>query len=617
MMIEDYRQYIILCLGGSQPGVSLLDPVSTHVSRLLSLPAGHSLYAADISDDGNTLGVGSKTGFAYLVSSDVPNDSANGDARRYYQGVPILSVCFTQQDELAAADADGNLLLWDLIAGLPIRRLCRETTEPLCLLFRPGEDLLAGLSISGQLVFWHSNCDEPSRIIPASPPPPLYGLVKAVFWEAANRWVWPDRTGRLTLFDPHSLGISYTVAHPGGFYASCVHRKRLITVGESDGRMVFWSPDGHQPSITFEVPVGIISLAVWQKDVPQYLLIGANGKAAIYVSGDDGLEPSQRLPGNDYRIAIIPQPELSQKQWERWKSERAEELCREIQTRIESGKCDDLPELHHELMELGYRHMSLWLQAATAAKSGSIIEQLQALHELAALIEQEDLDLPECLNSYARLLTHIWQLQAAQSVYAKLQASDVQDAAVSAKLADVTDLLEIIAQQDVIIETATPLVAILQAGELVGHRFEADYVLKQGVTFSVAGRMDPDDFVGRYDASTRKEQRESLAGIVTELHWMMDECHQSATAIRFDIPSSELSLVLRYDFQHGQTMLTPAVTVSCGAFYNHRPKCSAEDFVCQVESQLESDPRLKMINITIARVSRQFVTRSKSLQNIY
>ena len=101
--------------------------------------------------------------------------------RELVQGSPVLSVCWLNNSLLSASDIAGRCLLCDIDKESLPHNL--ETTEGLiCCLLNLGDDILAGLSSEGKLLFWQISIGKLVEQIDVTPPPPIRDLVRMVYW---------------------------------------------------------------------------------------------------------------------------------------------------------------------------------------------------------------------------------------------------------------------------------------------------------------------------------------------------------------------------------------------------------------------------------------------------
>ena len=154
-MTGQLQHNIFLGVGGKKPGMAVYDPNLHLLKRILSLPAGQSVYTIGMSDDSKLLAVGTKSGEIHQMALQPAAGDCSYKTELLVSSVlaPVLSVCFLDEGTFAVSDIAARCLL------------CRPgQTGPdklptgkriICALFRLNDDHLAGLSTSGQLLIWN------------------------------------------------------------------------------------------------------------------------------------------------------------------------------------------------------------------------------------------------------------------------------------------------------------------------------------------------------------------------------------------------------------------------------------------------------------------------------
>jgi len=615
-MPQDYREEILLCSGGADPGITMLDPVDLRVHPLICLSEGNSVYTAEVSADGKSVFAGSKTGFVHLVLQSSQSNPHAIEGIRCFQGAPILSVCPLSRCETAASDTAANIVVWDIVQQKAIRTL-ESPCGPVCSLFCPVEGLLAGLSVHGRIFIWDMAGNNRMRVLPAPAPSAPYALVEAIRWKEADCWVWTDWRGRLVLFNPESLEIRCVEAHDGGACAVSAFETELVSAGISDGFIKFWQPDSNKPWKALEAPFGVTSLVCWRAVGCRCLTICKEGRAYVYSVEDDELVDQETLPGDNYRVAIGPEPESFRTRLARLRSERVERLCVEVKSGIRAGNFSSLLPLYEELDSLGCQHMSLWLQALEAKKREDITRQLQACHTLAGLIRRKDLDLPECLLTYGQLLEKVWQLGKARSVYQRLADSGYMVEVVRKRLSHLSTLLGSLSKRECIIESAVPLPIILEAAHILRSKLKKAHVLERWPGVACDGPIDPEDFLRKYESMRSVCHQELPPGRLSQVDWLTEDRRQSLSVVFFDISGGIVSLVARFDLDCDHARLDPVVIVNAGQLYDKYAKRGFGELKARLESEVSPSPQLRILLAKIVLITRQFVTRFRSLQEIY
>jgi WD40 repeat protein len=145
---------ILLGTGGNSPGLEAYGAISGNSEKILSLQRGQSVYAVDVSPDGNAIAAATKSGDIYLLApAEGEPERCVYSVRHSASGAPVLSVCFVDASMLAVADTVGGCLLRNAEADTQPTQL-RTGDRVICSLFHLDSKCLAGLSLSGRLLIW-------------------------------------------------------------------------------------------------------------------------------------------------------------------------------------------------------------------------------------------------------------------------------------------------------------------------------------------------------------------------------------------------------------------------------------------------------------------------------
>ncbi|MDD5135637.1 MAG: hypothetical protein PHP01_09555, partial [Phycisphaerae bacterium] len=357
---------MILTSAGPTAGIHLYDILNGQQEKILSFLPFESVYALDFYPQTQTLAMGSKAGFIYLVrAAENTKDGQGFSVRKIAQNVAILSVCFVDKDRLAATDTSGRCVIWQL-SDQPTAQILSITRQPICNLFRPDKDKLAGISANGKVVIWDLLRNKTDRTFSSAPLAKPTALTKAVFWPVKNVWAWAARDGILVTYDFNQNKLKTSNVHQGNFYTVLRYQERLLTIGSDDGTAKLWQPDSNTPQKILQCPRAIISAVIWENNEPRLLAVTQNGKAGIYHFGKDSLEPVTHLDGNDFRVAAGSDLDALKSYLTKEKTLKAQAIALRIKEKARSYQQDGLNGLHKQLGNIGFKHVSLLLKAQAA-----------------------------------------------------------------------------------------------------------------------------------------------------------------------------------------------------------------------------------------------------------
>ena len=523
------REKVILGSGGIQPGVAVLDPDTKQLEKALKLDAGESVYAIDVSPDENILAAGTKTGFLYLLERDSFDSNEELQVKKLIHGSSVLSVCFIDSFNLAVTDVSGRCLLW----RLGTKKTCRQIhtgNNVICSLFKISPNHMAGISVDGRLILWDLTGFDIIEIYKIPKPPVLSALLKPVYWPANKIWLWPGEGGLLVMFDPQTSNINIISAHKRDFYATLVFDDEIITAGKDEGILKRWRI--HGDNITAEnisAPEGIITATCWGDKRCQLLLATDEGDSAIYRINNGYLEPVHKMPNQHYRIAISPDIDKYRLGLKERKTSRAEKICTELESKINSHKWTDSQHLHKKLIELGFEHISLIFKAREAVEKDDIVGELRYLNRLYHLIKRKNLNITYYFDRFAFLLEKTWQLEKAQFVYEELEYHE--------NTQRLSAICKIIDSNNSIIEADIDIPALINSATILNEPFTGCYCFRQ-VASDINLNIDvtPAQFTALYETLRKQNGGASLPPAATKkVNWLSDGKKQPAEVIVFSV----------------------------------------------------------------------------------
>ena len=614
-MRDSRSKDVILCTGGSAPGISILDVFNSRVHPVISLKPQESIYAADISADGKVIVAGAKSG--YLIYAGLKDDlEACDNIQRYLMAGSVLSVLFVNDHLIAASDSSGRVLLWDR-DDEGRTRLLDSCKNPICSLFCPNDHLLGGLSIGGDLYLWDITGYDRPAVIQASEPPVIHGLVDIIFWRGL--WAWPDYTGRIVLFDAESRHLDFLDAHSGSVYAICTYNDHLVSLGKSDGILKFWESGSNRPSQTMKFTHGAVSISLWDQPDMRCLTVDEHGGAQIRLIRDHEIVSTEKLTGNTYRKVIGPDQSMVTEYLESTATEQIEKLRVQIRQKIDGHDIDDLPLLYQKLDEGGAGGFGLWLAAYQAEKENDIYGQLERYHELYGLLEPDQRCPRKLLTKYMAVLKRTWQLEKAVCTlheYAEEGRPVLLDTITSELLHEQAHALS---SASCIIDPDIDLAVILKASKLLDQNMRGGIIYRHYTSCPVDGNIDPREFTTRYEDLRRSSNKGLPEARLENVSWLAgdDITQESVMILGPDRPGLCLDYIVKFTSEHSRTVIETAIALNAQRFYEMDTEICDKSIRSTIEPSLPIVEQNEAVRSAIKYLVKQYITKSESLSNRY
>jgi|GEM_PF-2172061 len=534
---QNVMSRLFLGTGGVSPGLMMLRGGGQDSTKLLSLSAGHSIYAIDVDEEGGVVAAGSRHGTIDILRFDGRRANAEQHERfTLVQGAPVLSVCLLQGGQLASSDMAGRCLLWPPEPSLMERprQLELNGAKIYSLLALPDNQMM-GLASCGALLMWNLPSGELKDRIDAPEPPGGRGQVHLVYWPTCNTAAYPSLAGELVLVGLEDLRVSVCPAHGGRFSVAIAEDDGLYTIGREDSLLKTWmwsvnsaGQGSVAPVAEVRAPRGVVSVAVAAGTDPRrLLLIRDDGSATIYTTGSDRLRADRCLPGNHYRVAVSPSVLARHMARLERKVAEAMALYLRIQQDITSNRFEGLQGAYNRLETGGFKAVALGLRAHEAATRDDYLGELQARHRLMQMLPTDDPCSGPSLRRHAEILERMGLYAEAHSVWGHLQDLDhtlegserVERLAASAKL---------LGGCECVMDTALPreeaLVLAIQAATVVGKQFSGRWVLERSKpVLCPEGGLSADKIAAKFEEARVEDGRPGLAPARAQALWWITE----------------------------------------------------------------------------------------------
>jgi len=623
-MTGQLQQNIFLGLGGEKPGIAVYDPNLHLLKRILSLPAGQSVYTIGMSDDDKLLAVGTKSGEIHRLTLQpaAGDHSYQTESLTGSVSAPVLSVCFLDKGTFAVSDITARCLLFQPGQTEPDKLPTGKRI--ICALFRLDDDHLAGLSTSGELLIWNWMASEIIQIVEApGPPEKLTALIKPVYWSEADRWVWSGRSGVIVFFSWSRNEIRAISAHARDVYAILPYKDELLTIG-IDGSVKFWQAGTGDPVGGCKGPEQIISAALWAGQRSRKLvLINEAGKAGIYSWVDSDVKFVEWLNGDNFRCAVGPDMQKVESSLHLQKDMRARELAAQIREKISRRQIgSDLDICHQQLVQLGYEHISCALRAEESRFNNDIVSEVQSYSKLFELVPETDERTKSSLLRFAVLLETLWQPEKAHTIFRILAQRYVDSNSYAESMARVSRYVSIFEDGKYVIETDVPLPSLVGAATVLKKAFTGRFLarnIEAPIHCNVV--ISADELVKKYvEVCGTKPQKPLPQADQINLWWLSNRTIEQITTVIFASGESEhfsfLEVGVKFlNAANLQTVLIPVVIFKADTKTNNQVSIEQHNqaILEQLQLIINGDPSfngwLKMLYANVRDAVRQLITR--------
>jgi hypothetical protein len=561
-------EHILLGSGGHRPALRGYNLLSGKLTEVLQLPEGDSVYSIAACPEGGLLAIGTKAGRVYLLREQ----GTDGHTELYLAGElkcwgAVLSVCFAEPETLAIADTAGGLLLWQTgESGVQERLL--ESTAVLYALFRLDDDLLAGLTVSGELIVWDLSAERMVEVATISPPPAYVALVKPLYWAHEGVWVWPGQEGSIVVYSHKTGSVRVIGGHAGDVYAITVCGQELITIGAADCQIKRWRLGCDEPVATFGAPEAVISATVWDQKNSQILLVDASGRAAIYSWASGPLELVAVVPGQDYRVALGPEPAAFRSLLLHHEAETVKRLAQQADEQIARGRWDELEPTYQQIIDLRYPQVVCALRGRQARMRDDFLGEFTAYHKLARIVPHDQDGARNALRRYAELLELVWDLRGSLSLYQKLSALGPTHDGYLEKIHRLSDHVAAVQKQPYVIEAEIPLPLLVKAAIVSGRKLTGRYQLLSTGATECRADISVDEVMERHRHLVGSKPQ-SAAVHKMDLCWLSKDRKERTCAIVLSGEDHDLfpylELVIRFFDIQRQTVLIRALVLNADA----------------------------------------------------
>ena len=604
---------VVLGSGGKTPRVAVLNADADRWEPVVELPPGHSVYSVALTPAGsNSVVAATKAGRLFWLDVTQNSESSDGnECREFVQGAPVLAVCCLSPTACAASDVAGRCFIWHRDGGDEPMSL-DTGGHVVCSLASPDQQTLAGLSTSGDLLYWQLPEGALSRTVSGPPPPRPFALANLVYWQQAQALAYPAADGLIAVHAFGARTVQGIAAHRGGFFALMIVDGTLLTAGWQDERVKRWCPDELRPVLDRRGPRRVLACAACCASDPQLFLLRESGDVCVFSVDGSQMELGRLVTGGSFRVIAGPSWDDIESHLAARRSEEAHALALQLEDDLGRLSSRDAEPQHARLIELGYKHVSLGLRAQQARAQGDLVAELRAYRQLAEVLPRDEVGIATSLRRYAAVLAQVWRLREAQVVLDWLTELGVDTAEERQRLAPYLEALEaggvvVVAEASptLILDAAAllnePVIGLLQVGDLKP-------VMCRGATLTA------DDIVSKYDQLRQADGREPLTAAVDRKgYWLSRSGVEQAELVTFAAPSllaaDGVQAGLRVINADLQTVVVPVVLFdpACAT----RGAGSLPNFE-EIAGSLSANGWLRELASVLNQALRRLVTKARS-----
>lgn len=601
---NEKKEAFILGSGGTAPGLFLYSTLTRQNDTLVKTVPPHSIYALGVEPETGMVAGGSRKGIIYLQSTD--KHPSDGSPYRLIpvinHGAPILSLLWLNKNSLAVTDTAGKCKIWSLERDSQPATL-HTAENRVCSLAKIDENLMAGLTTSGNLFIWNYHNFHLENKIVLTEPPGKYSLVNLVYLASCSILAYPGKNGQLIVFSISTEKSASFFAHQGDFYALFGVRENLFSIGKEDCMLKIWHHEKPLPLKELPVSKNIIAADGIGQDPIKILTIDLSGKAEINRLSESGLELIGSVPGEHYRSVIRIRNHPPEKPLADPIKSEIESLIKKIQTCYGQNQVSESDKYHARIVELGFEHLSLGLKAEHEITAGNCTKALHFYHWLVKIIKKNDPAACRILHQYGMLLEKRWQIDEAYLVYK--QILDLNDNFpismfyLPAKLPETTEAQNWILNPDI------PMHDVIEAATAINRPLSGRYLIKKLDERSIADlEIQANEIAEKHNSQVnQRSQVDAFLMNIEPVLFINNNGRQEAEIIVMDLSDQvEVSgLKFAVIFQttcHG-SILTPIILLECCA---PGPATTPEQYNHDISRFLsdDQDKRRADIHISVA-----------------
>ena len=559
MVSTDFTDRIFLGRGGTRPGVMTIQDDTGRIEWFAELGPGESVYASDMNIEAKMLAFGTRAGKVHVMKwSDNRHNDDCATYQEWFQGAPLLSVCWLDDSLLCSSDSSGQCLLWATTAEQP--RHLETDGHVICALARTHHGELVGLASEGFLLFWSIPQGDLVRCMEGPRPASKLGLVNLRCWPKYDVLLYPTEDGQLCECQLGATECQCIKAHRGAFYVVIPAGERLITVGKEDGLIKIWHDLDTGPVREMEVlrSRGFVAGCAVK---PNGRLIDEEGDAGVFDLTETSARLSCQLTGDAFRGVVGMSPDELARCQRALDEAKARKLIAQATELIAQSRPEQLDGLADELESLGFTGSALGIRAQGARLRNDPLGELQIRRQLAQILDGNDDVSKYSMRRFAFLLAQFWLLPAAWSICHKL-GTEICDHGTNQWLEKAAG---VVTGKPHIIEPDVPLLDTIRVANLLGTAFSGIWVLVCSKTMTLPPEVSAvGSFLDKYELLRQEPGYEAVPTATGRTVWWISRNSIKETIlIELDsetpVAYGHIESALRFDHRGNVSTLTPVL----------------------------------------------------------
>jgi len=292
------------------------------------------------------------------------------------------------------------------------------------------------------------------------------------------------------------------------------------------------------------------------------------------------------------------------------------------------GNWESEDRLHRQLVESGFEHVSLVLQAESARQREDLVAELQVYKKLAGLIPDKHEGSRASLTRYAWLLERLWQVRQAHSLYARLAMMYPNDRDYVVNARRLAEYASVVDMGQYLIESEISLVGLARASMTTGTSLRGRYLINSLDSHATACvGVSPKALVDKYEQIRESHSEISLPRAeVKRLTWLSRQDIQVVDMVILAsdqlYPTSGLELGLKFVGAGDYTLLVPVVIFEARSAGNKDDVTKHNNGVMDILREVTGDkPRsnawLSIVHRHVNQAIRQLITKQLSKELWY
>jgi len=246
-------------------------------------------------------------------------------------------------------------------------------------------------------------------------------------------------------------------------------------------------------------------------------------------------------------------------------NEYVRNIVAEIRARSTQGNNKNVEELHQQLIDIGYKHVSIGLRIDHAEKEGKLIDAIQLCQALTQLLPDDNSKICPYLEKYAGFLSQLWHFVEAGNLFRQIHRLDPDY-----NFADPVEIIfrraKILNDHHWVVEPDGGIDMIINSATAIGKKFYGRYLInKLQPINAIKAKIPANRVLEKYEKLRINSAEDSLPKAYKEnVFWITRQEIEEIEIIAFENQAAQEIKGLRYvaqilDGNLNNTIIIPAV----------------------------------------------------------